>query len=56
MKQAKPYTEAGQALNALFEKRIVFLDGAMGTMVQKYRLQEADYRGSRFMGHPSTLR
>jgi 5-methyltetrahydrofolate--homocysteine methyltransferase len=30
------------------EKRILVLDGAMGTMIQKYKLQEADYRGNRF--------
>lgn len=30
------------------EKRILIIDGAMGTMIQKYDLQEADYRGERF--------
>jgi len=30
------------------EKRILIIDGAMGTMVQRYRLAEADYRGDRF--------
>ena len=30
------------------EKRILIIDGAMGTMVQRYKLQEADYRGERF--------
>src|SRR5690554_4445526 len=29
-------------------KRILILDGAMGTMIQQYKLQENDYRGSRF--------
>src|SRR5690606_39627686 len=33
--------------NAL-ENRILILDGAMGTMIQTYQLQEADYRGERF--------
>jgi len=32
------------------------LDGAMGTMIQRYKLQEADYRGSRFKDHPKDLR
>ncbi|MBU4046305.1 MAG: homocysteine S-methyltransferase family protein, partial [Gammaproteobacteria bacterium] len=32
----------------LLQKRILILDGAMGTMVQRYKLTEADYRGERF--------
>jgi len=43
-------------LHALLLQRIVILDGAMGTMVQQYKLSEADYRGSRFAGHPSDLK
>src|ERR1700680_1550503 len=35
-------------LEALMRQRIVVLDGAMGTMVQQYKLTEADYRGARF--------
>ena len=35
-------------LEALLGKRIVVLDGAMGTMIQRYKLSEADYRGKRF--------
>src|SRR5947207_12126656 len=35
-------------LEALLRERIVVLDGAMGTMIQRYRLSEADYRGQRF--------
>ena len=35
-------------LEALLRKRIVVLDGAMGTMIQRYKLSEADYRGERF--------
>src|SRR5438105_1095559 len=35
-------------LHALLQQRIVLLDGAMGTMVQQYRLSETDYRGDRF--------
>ncbi|MEN9468924.1 MAG: methionine synthase [Verrucomicrobiota bacterium] len=37
-----------KSLRALLAERIVLLDGAMGTMIQQYKLQEADYRGSRF--------
>ena len=41
------YTRA-QALPAILEKRIAILDGAMGTMIQRFKLSEADYRGERF--------
>jgi 5-methyltetrahydrofolate--homocysteine methyltransferase len=36
------------ALRKLFAERIVVIDGAMGTMIQKHKLSEADYRGARF--------
>jgi 5-methyltetrahydrofolate--homocysteine methyltransferase len=35
------------------QKRILVLDGAMGTMIQRYKLEEADYRGDRFAEHPN---
>src|SRR6266850_2279618 len=35
-------------LEALLRERIVLLDGAMGTMIQQYKLSEAEYRGERF--------
>ena len=38
-------------LSALLEKRILLLDGAMGTMIQGYKLDEAGYRGSCLAGH-----
>ncbi len=38
------------------KQRILVLDGAMGTMIQKYQLSEAQYRGERFAGHPSSLK
>jgi 5-methyltetrahydrofolate--homocysteine methyltransferase len=44
------------ALRALFEQRIVVLDGAMGSMVQTYGLQEADFRGDRFKDHSHDLK
>ena len=37
------------------EKRILVIDGAMGTMIQRYKLEEADYRGERFKDWPSDL-
>jgi 5-methyltetrahydrofolate--homocysteine methyltransferase len=36
------------ALEAALAERILVIDGAMGTMIQRYELQEADYRGERF--------
>tara|TARA_R110001583_G_C5670685_1_gene410967 strand:+ start:15003 stop:18689 length:3687 start_codon:yes stop_codon:yes gene_type:complete len=37
-------------------QRILILDGAMGTMIQQYKLGEADYRGTRFLDHPRDLK
>ncbi|NTW26382.1 MAG: hypothetical protein HGA37_16905, partial [Lentimicrobium sp.] len=38
------------------ENRVLVLDGAMGTMIQRYRLEESDYRGERFRNHPSDVK
>src|SRR5262245_34080750 len=43
-------------LDTLLRRRILILDGAMGTMIQGYRLSEADYRGSRFHDHSHDLK
>ncbi|MBF0256701.1 MAG: homocysteine S-methyltransferase family protein, partial [Gammaproteobacteria bacterium] len=40
----------------LLEERILVLDGAMGTMIQRHKLAEADYRGERFADWPSNLK
>ena len=48
------YTRAA-ALPALMNQRILVLDGAMGTMVQRWKLSEADFRGTRFADHPVDL-
>ena len=40
----------------LLEARILLLDGAMGTMIQGYKLGEADYRGARFAGHAQDVK
>jgi 5-methyltetrahydrofolate--homocysteine methyltransferase len=45
-----------QTLNALLSRRILVMDGAMGTMIQSYRLDEAGFRGQRFQDHPGTSR
>ena len=45
----KPLTYTrGQQLPAILEQRIAILDGAMGTMIQRFKLSEAQYRGERF--------
>ncbi|MEM7434450.1 MAG: homocysteine S-methyltransferase family protein, partial [Myxococcota bacterium] len=45
-----------QRLLALFDERIAFFDGAMGTMVQRAGLEEADFRGERFAQHHKSLK
>ena len=50
-----PYTRAA-GLPALLEQRIVIIDGAMGTMIQRHRLDEAEFRGERFKDHPLDLK
>ena len=45
-----------ELLHALLKQRIVFLDGAMGTMIQAHGLEEGDYRGRRFADWPSQLK
>ena len=43
-------------LHELTEERILVLDGAMGTMIQRYKLNEADYRGDRFQDFDQDLK
>lgn len=43
-------------LRSILQQRIVLLDGAMGTMIQTHRLDEADFRGERFAGHQKDLK
>jgi 5-methyltetrahydrofolate--homocysteine methyltransferase len=43
-------------LRQLLDQRILVLDGAMGTMIQRYKLTEADFRGTRFADHPRDLK
>jgi 5-methyltetrahydrofolate--homocysteine methyltransferase len=45
-----------QRLDDLLRRRILILDGAMGTVVQALRLGEADFRGERFRDHPRDLK
>ncbi|MDP2144967.1 MAG: methionine synthase [Gallionella sp.] len=44
------------SIEQLLQQRILILDGAMGTMVQRYKLTEADYRGERFADWPRDLK
>lgn len=46
-----PIHPAELKLRELMAKRILVLDGAMGTMIQRYKLEEADYRSERFADH-----
>ena len=43
-----PYKNTEEFLKAELKKRILFMDGAMGTMIQQHQFVEADYRGERF--------
>ncbi len=43
-------------LTQLLKDRLVFLDGAMGTMIQNHQFSESDYRGARFADWPSDLK
>jgi 5-methyltetrahydrofolate--homocysteine methyltransferase len=43
-------------LNGLLARRILVIDGAMGTMIQRYKLGEPDYRGERFRDHVKELK
>lgn len=45
-----------QQLRDILNERILIIDGAMGTMIQRYKLTEADYRGERFKDYPSDLK
>ena len=61
--QYKPYVDSTlkkspvfDQLEELFQKRIAFIDGAMGTMIQRYKLQEEDFRGERYKNHSHELK
>jgi 5-methyltetrahydrofolate--homocysteine methyltransferase len=51
-----PTVNRADALLKLLRERIVILDGAMGTMIQTYRLEEAAYRGERFRDWPRDVK
>ncbi|MGE0143053.1 MAG: methionine synthase [Planctomycetota bacterium] len=49
-------TTAKERVEQLLAQRVLVLDGAMGTVIQRHRLTEADFRGQRFAAHPRDLR
>ena len=53
---AAAHAARAAAFRALFAGRIVILDGAMGSMIQTYTLEEADFRGTRFADFPHDLK
>ncbi|HEX7154704.1 MAG TPA: methionine synthase [Thermoanaerobaculia bacterium] len=51
-----PQPDRTEELKRLLDQRILIIDGAMGTMIQRYRLDEAQFRGERFAEHPRELK
>jgi 5-methyltetrahydrofolate--homocysteine methyltransferase len=49
-------TDKTEQIKQLMAERILVLDGAMGTMIQSYKLEEEDYRGERFSEHPCDVK
>ena len=45
-----------EQIKQLMSEKILILDGAMGTMIQSYKLEEKDYRGDQFIAHPCDLK
>jgi len=43
-------------LSELIKKKILIIDGAMGTMIQTFKLKDEDYRGVKFKNHPIELK
>ncbi len=56
MNASTPVYTRGAALALLLQQRIAIIDGAMGTMIQRHRLTEADFRGARFVTHTKDLK
>src|SRR5581483_7547381 len=54
--QPRNHDDTTTIIANLLASRILVLDGAMGTMVQRHKLTEADFRGQRFRDHPRELR
>lgn len=54
--EAKLRSKRIAALHAAARERILIIDGAMGTMIQRHRLDEEGYRGARFADHPRDVK
>ena len=52
----KPVSKSYELISSLLKERILFLDGAMGTMIQRYKLEEEDFRGEHFKDHKIDLK
>ncbi|XP_067942603.1 methionine synthase-like [Watersipora subatra] len=52
---AADYEHIMQELRETLQKRILVMDGAMGTMIQRHKLSEEQFRGKEFVGHPKPL-
>ncbi len=55
-KKISEMTDKTEQIKQLMAERILVLDGAMGTMIQSYKLEEDDYRGERFSEHPCDVK
>ena len=53
---SSPAYTRGQALPDILERRIALIDGAMGTMIQRFKLTEDQVRGERFLNHGKDLK
>ncbi|MEM9050947.1 MAG: homocysteine S-methyltransferase family protein [Bacteroidota bacterium] len=53
MRKLKP---SGEKINEILQERVMILDGAMGTMIQRHTLEEEDFRGERFKDHDHPLK
>lgn len=49
-------TDTFGILEEIMKKRVIVIDGAMGTMIQKYKLEEDDFRGERYKTHSHDLK
>ena len=54
--KAAPQPDRTEEILSLLKERVLVLDGAMGTMIQRHSLTEADFRGERFASHAHDLK
>src|SRR4030095_572392 len=55
-KKGKPMTESEKQLRKILAERVAILDGAMGTMIQSYKVDEQAFRGAQFADHSHDLK